>query len=49
MRYRDGTEELYDMVNDPGQFTNAVDREELSGKKLEMSELLDEIEQKVEN
>lgn len=49
MRYKDGTEELYDMVNDPGQFTNVVDREELSGKKLEMSELLDEIEQKVEN
>jgi hypothetical protein len=37
------------MVNDPGQFTNVFDREELSGKKLEMSELLDEIEQKVEN
>ena len=47
MRYRDGTEELYDMVNDPGQFTNVLNREELSGKKLEMSKLLDEIEQQV--
>jgi arylsulfatase A-like enzyme len=24
MRYKDGSEELYDMVNDPGQFTNLV-------------------------
>ena len=25
MRYRDGTEELYDMQQDPQQFTNVVD------------------------
>ena len=49
MRYKDGTEELYDMINDPGQFTNVVNREEVRGKKVEMSELLDEIEKQVKN
>ena len=49
MRYKDGTEELYDMINDPGQFTNVVNREELRGKKVEMSELLDKIEKQVKN
>ncbi len=49
MRYKDGTEELYDMNNDPGQFTNVVNREEVRGKKVEMSELLDKIEKQVKN
>lgn len=41
MRYKDGTEELYDMVNDPGQFTNLADRAEYAGEKAELSETLD--------
>lgn len=33
MRYRDGSEELYDMENDPGQFTNLAGDEEFAAEK----------------
>ena len=42
MRYKNGSEELYDMVNDPKQFTN-VAKDPASGKTLEkMRRLLDQ-------
>ncbi len=47
MRYKDGTEELYDMANDPGQYTNVVDREEVRGQKLKMIEQLDKLVKRV--
>ena len=47
MRYKDGTEELYDMINDPGQFTNVSDREEVRGQKLDLIEQLDQFVKKV--
>ncbi|MAS97282.1 MAG: iduronate-2-sulfatase [Verrucomicrobiales bacterium] len=42
MRYRDGSEELYDMVNDPEQFTNLAEEAEFAEKKAELANTLDD-------
>lgn len=41
MRYKDGSEELYDMKADPKQYTNLVGDPEFSEKKKELSGVLD--------
>lgn len=41
MRYEDGSEELYDMNADPGQFTNLVDETDYENKRAELSNALD--------
>ena len=41
MRYRDGTEELYDMLKDPKQFTNQADNPEYSVKLEQLRRQLD--------
>ncbi|MDB4537361.1 sulfatase [Akkermansiaceae bacterium] len=40
MRYKSGEEELYDMENDPGQFTNLAKKNEHAATKKEMAKLL---------
>lgn len=42
MRYRDGSEELYDMEKDPGQFTNLAGDSTWNEKKSELFQLLEE-------
>ncbi len=42
MSYSDGSEELYDMRNDPKQFTNRIADPNLSGIKFQLSAQLDE-------
>ena len=37
MRYKDGTEELYDMNNDPLQFTNLADKSEFQPIKKSLT------------
>ena len=41
MRYTDGSEELYDMRNDPGQFTNLADKSEHAAIRERLSRQLD--------
>ena len=41
IRYRDGSEELYDMVNDPGQITNLVSDSQHAGMLRQMAAGLD--------
>ena len=41
MRYKDGSEELYDMNADPGQFTNLAGIEKHTDKKSELAAKLD--------
>jgi iduronate 2-sulfatase len=41
MRYKDGSEELYDMKNDPGQFTNLAGDPDLAARKAELAGLMD--------
>jgi iduronate 2-sulfatase len=41
MRYKDGSEELYDMKSDPGQFDNLAEEERWASKKAELSEAMD--------
>ena len=41
MRYKDGSEELYNMKNDPKQFTNLAKREDSKKALLALSGLLD--------
>ena len=40
MRYSDGTEELYDMNNDPFQFTNLADKTKFQAIKKSLAERL---------
>lgn len=42
MRYKDGTEELYDMVEDPGQFTNRASDPDFADSKRRLSAALDD-------
>lgn len=42
MRYKDGSEELYDMVADPGQFANLAGSVEVAGRKAELEKMLKE-------
>ena len=37
IRYADGSEELYDMRNDPNEWHNLVDRVDLDGVKAELA------------
>lgn len=41
IRYRDGSEELYDMVNDPKQFLNVSAVQAFQKQKIKMTQLLD--------
>lgn len=41
MRYQDGTEELYDMATDPGQFTNLAQDPRYQAQKDKMAQALD--------
>lgn len=41
MRYDDGSEELYDMQNDPKQFTNLVEHPDFSTQRTRMREMLE--------
>ena len=40
MRYTDGSEELYDMQNDPGEFTNEASSPEFADRRKELTALL---------
>lgn len=42
MRYKDGSQELYDMTKDPDQLTNLAGSQSASTKLSEMAELLDD-------
>ncbi len=42
IRYKDGSEELYDMEADPGQFTNLVATADAVAKKSELEQILKE-------
>lgn len=42
MRYKDGTEELYDMKRDPGQFTNLSSDADRAGEKAKLSKIMKE-------
>ncbi|MDF1659479.1 MAG: sulfatase [Verrucomicrobiales bacterium] len=39
-KYKDGSEELYDMAADPGQFNNLAGNEDAAGKKAELEVIL---------
>ena len=41
MRYRDGSEELYDMVNDPQQFTNLAGHDDHGDTITELRQTLE--------
>ena len=41
MRYKDGTEELYDMRSDPGQFTNLATAAEHKATKERLAAAMD--------
>ncbi|MEM1444101.1 MAG: sulfatase-like hydrolase/transferase, partial [Verrucomicrobiota bacterium] len=40
MQYKNGAEELYDMENDPDQFTNLADQEEYAEQKAKLAKML---------
>lgn len=42
MRYKDGTEELYDMDKDPGQFKNLAGKKRVAAEHAKMTALLEE-------
>ena len=40
MRYKDGTHELYDMKNDPGEFTNLAESRNFEPRMKQLEEIL---------
>lgn len=44
IRYADGSEELYDMINDPNEFTNLASAGEYADKKAELAKWLPKVD-----